>query len=45
MKNANIADSLKKLETHKTKHINCQIIWWETARKLIDGLERLGYTC
>ena len=43
VKNANIDDCLKKhLETHKTKQINCQIIWRETVRKLIDGLERLG---
>ena len=33
----------KHLETHKTKQINCRIIWQETVRKLIDGLERLGY--
>ena len=31
------------METHKTKQINCQIIWRETVRKLIDGLERLDY--
>ena len=33
----------KHLETHKTKQINCQIIWQETVRKLIDRLERLGF--
>ena len=33
----------KHLETHKTKQINCQIIWRETVRKLIYGLERLDY--
>ena len=32
------------LEIHKTKQINCQIIWQETLRKLIDGLERLGFS-
>ena len=30
------------METRKTKQINCRIIWWETVRKLIDRLERLG---
>ena len=43
MKNSNIADSKKHLEAHKTKQIICWIIWQETARKLIDGLERLDY--
>ena len=43
IKNANIADCLKKhLEAHKTKQINCWIIWRESARKFIDGLERLA---
>ena len=44
MKNANIADCSKKhLETHKIKQINCLIFWQKTVRKLIDGLERLGF--
>ena len=29
-------------ETHKTKQINSGIIWQETVRKIIDGLEGLG---
>ena len=33
----------KHLETCKTKQIKCRIFWQETVRKLIDGLERLGY--
>ena len=33
----------KPLETCKTKQIKCPIFWQETVRKLIDGLERLGY--
>lgn len=41
-KNANIADWLNKKNIHKIKQINCQIIWRETVRKLIDGLKRLG---
>ena len=32
------------MEIHKTKQINCQIIERETVRKLIDGLERLGFS-
>ena len=43
LKKANIADHLKKGETDKTKKINCQIIWQETLKKLIDGLERLSF--
>ena len=40
IKNADIADCLKKIwKLIKTKQINCQIIWHETIRKLIDGLE------
>ena len=33
----------KHLETCKTKQIKCPIFWQETVRKLIDGLEILGY--
>ena len=33
----------KHLETCKTKQTKCRIFWQETVRKLIDGLERLGY--
>ena len=40
-----VADLKKKIHlvTHKTKQINCGIIWQETVRKLISGIERLGY--
>jgi hypothetical protein len=41
IKNANIADLKKHLETHKTKQINCRNIQQETIRKLVDRLERL----
>ena len=45
MKMPIIADCLKKtLKTQKTKQSNCQIIWQETVKKLIDELERLGLT-
>ena len=33
----------KHLETHEAKQIYCQIIWRETVRKLIHGIEWLGY--
>ena len=36
--------SKKHLENHKTKQINCRIIWREPVRKLTDRLERLGYS-
>ena len=42
---ASVVRGLKEhLETHKTKRINNQIIWQETVRKIIDRLEKLGYT-
>ena len=43
-KKTNIADCLKKAICKLIKdvrQIKCQIIWRDTVRKLIDGLERL----